>query len=1512
MSKIPGNNSGLSFLARFLISNSQIINYFCVIKAKVIKKTVNILANIVAVLILVFASIPLLLNNSKVQNAVAQTVVSQLSNKLNTKVQVGEISYQLFNHIHIKDIYIEDLQKDTLLYVKDADAGFRFWQFFKGKIIFRGVELNHLYGNLKIDSTGATNLDFVIKAFQKKDKKDSTNIEYRIQYLKINDSSFRVRNTAKNQKLIPGLINPDNMFISDLNTDVRLNVLNKDSINLEIRKLSLKERSGFVLSNLFTSVNGSSKCAHIPAFKVELPQSLINLENIELKFDSINDLKQLGKKVRWNAPFKNTYITPSDFAGLMPQLKGLTNRATLNGKISGRISALQFEKMQIKYGNSLIINTDVDITGLPDLNEAFIYGQINELKVDRADLQDIVSALTNKPFVLSDELSRLGLLSYKGNVTGFLSNLVVYGNLQTNLGNISTDILLKFENKMQDLIYNGSVKTSGFNLGKMLKNNSLGNLAVTLNTKGTKLSKKALKGEVTANIGQIDLNKYLYKDIRFVGKYDGTGFDGKVDINDKNLCAGFKGVVDLSQKIPVFDFDMKLEHADLNALHLAKGLKNSDFSFRMKTSMTGNSLDNVNGSINIDSLRFRNNEKTLNAGQITFISRTGNNITNFNIQSDYVNGTFAGNFKYSTIGYTIGDILRHYLPSISNFIGQSTAHVANQMEMNLTVENTNEIAEVLGLPYHLEGKTSLSGVINEMTNKVDIRGNIPLVKAATLKVENIALQIDNSKQKLQITTRAQVPDKGGLISMFAVAKAANDSVETNVGWQNANNITNAGDIHTLAKFFDNGGKTEARMTIFPTQIIIADSVWDIKSSTVDLKADSSIHINNFNFAHNNQYIYINGIASGNENDSLLVKTNQIDVDYIMKILRLKGISIGGMLTGQVKIFQLFDKPHYFANLFAKDFSLNGKRIGDGVVKSSWDDENKHVLLDGKFMDGADTVAIAHGYYVPKADSMDVNVDARKFSVAFLSRYFDGVADNLKGYGSGHIRMFGPMKSIGFEGDVLVRNVSTTITMLKTNYYFTDSVHLKRKSIDFKNIRVYDEERNKGTLNGRLTHDGTFSNMKYDVNIVGTNILALNTHAEDNDYFYGKAYVTGNVRITGNDNEANIVARGVTQPKSKCYIQMGGASTATENDFIVFVNPVARVQKQPSKVKVPGEDFNTKVDLQIDVTPEAEMQMNVDPKGGDIITGRGSGNLRVQFDTFSDIFLYGNYMLNTGYYLFTLQTLIRREFTIQNGSTLSWTGDPFGAKVNINAIYSLTASLRDLMDQTELQNTTTRTSVPVNCVLKLTDDLMKPTINFDIDLPSSDESTKQKVKSIINTEEMMNRQIAYLLVLNKFFTPSYLQSSQTSMPGVNEGVSFMMTTLSTHLNNWIKQAFNTNSFSLGLGMQKSDLQQDEYKAQVLYQPNSRLIVNGNFGYTTDRIATSANSSPFSADVDLEYLLSESGKLRFKAYNHTIDKMVDRLGRATNSQGVGFIYKEDFASVSEMINYYFGWLKKKKDN
>ncbi len=1463
---------------------------------KGIKKSINIFLNIVAVIALIAATLPIALQNSKIQNYFSEIIENEFSKKVNSKISIGKIDYQLFNTIRIKDLYIEDLQRDTLVHVEKTYLSFNFWKFFKGKVLFSAIEFDNLAGNIKQYKDGKTNVDFLIKAFKTPDNQQKSNVEYRINRLRINDSRINFRNFSARKNTSKGSFDPSNMHFTAINADIALNKLNKDTLSIDLKNLSLNEKSGLELKHLSTHLSGSKNGAKVQFIDLEMPQTKLSLSDIEIKYDSLSQLKNFAEKVKFKIPLNRSSIYLSDFKAFAPEFEKLTEFVDISGYISGSISNLKIKQLELKHGKSFYLNSDIEINGLPSIQDAFIYTDIKDFTVNKSEIQDLVSRITRKPLVLPKELNNLGMVRYKGNITGFLSNLVTYGTLKTNIGNISTDILLKFNNNLKDLNYSGSLKTNSLQINKLLNSDKIGSLTMNISTKGTKLAGKPFKGSVNGNINSLELLTYNYKDIKLDGKYDGSGFDGSVNVNDQHVKADFKGIIDLTKKLPVFDFGLNVAYIDLNALHFTEKYKGALLSFAGKTNMTGKTADDINGYVSFDGIKFTNKNKTLNIDNIKFISRISEDFTNFSINSDFLNGSFAGRFSYSKVPDIVNNILKNYLPALSKN-SSTKVDPDNFINVDLKLSNTDAITEVLELPFELKGTAELKGNVYANTNKLSFQGNVPKFRFKNNEFEKITVDIENEGKQIKLTSRGLILQKNGVTSLFANASAASDTIATSLGWQSdSKTVTNAGEIVTLAKLRNEDGKIAANLEFKPSQIIISDSIWSIKKSSIDLNADSSVKINNFRFENNQQYIFADGLISPKNGNNIKFAMNDLNLNFIFHLLKLKSIDIGGNVTGNASLVTKDNQPVFLADLRVKDATLNHKSIGNAHIRSAWDNLKSQMILNADFVkDNNDSIGIAQGIFEPKSDSLDVVFDLKGLPIDFLQRYFEGVVSNVNGYGYGKLRMFGPTKTIGFEGTAFINKAQLTVNVLKTSYYFNDTIRLTRKSIELKNIEFFDAERNRGTLNGVVHHNGLFAKMNYNVNLKGKNIIGMDTQAKDNDYFYGKAYATGTVNITGNDEGCSIVVNAVTQPKSKGFIQMGGASTASDNSFIRFESPVTTTAVATTPKVTDKNRFNTKVDLNIDVTTDADMQLIVDPKAGDVIAGRGSGSLRVEFDTFSDIKLYGTYTITTGYYLFTLQTIVRKEFKIDSGSTLSWTGDPFGAKVNIRAIYPLTASLSNILESGELSSAARRTSMPVNCILKLTDDLMTPTIKFEIDLPTADESLKQRVRSVINTEEMMNRQIAYLLVVNSFYNPAQVTNA-------NQGAisSFVTSTLSAHLNNFIQKTIKSDLLSFGFDVQQTDSKDTQYKAQVMLQPNERIIVNSNVGYRNDTY-TQNPEDRYMWDVDFEYLLTDNGKLRFKAYSHTIDRA--QLKEAKTTQGMGFVYKEDFQSVSEMFAYYW---------
>ena len=1452
------------------------------------------------------------MKNNKIQYYLAQNIAHELSSQLHSKVKFDEVNYKLFNAISINNLYIEDLHKDTLLFTKTLDAHFDLLKILNGDIEITSLDFEALSCNLKVEKNGLTNLDFILKALKKPKTDKSSQVSYRIKDFKLINSKFSFTNLKSYQSKPSNQLNFAKLRFNSINADIALDVLDKDTVSLRIKNFSAIEKSGFKLTKFRCSIFASNKGISIPNLELEMPNSYLQMSQISLKYDSLADFNHFADKVKFKFPINASYIALSDLKSLVPTFKSVEGVVGVKGTISGRVSSLHLKKMELRYGNSFLIS-DLDINGLPRLEDAFIFGKINQLNVEKADLQDLIAEVTNKPFLLPPALDQLGKLNYKGNISGFLNNLVLYGNLQTKAGSISTDILLKFENSFKDLSYNGTIKSNNFQLGSLLSDKQFGKISFNINTQGEKKENKNIQGLVNATISEFMFNSYTYHDIEFGGKYDGKGFDGKVAVKDANINAQFIGKIDLTKELPIFNFNLNVLNTNLNALKLTTNYPGALLSFNGATNLVGSSLDNVNGSVRFNNIVFINQNKTLSISNIDLISSITSGLTQFLIVSDYVNGSFKGDFKYSSIGQTIKSIIRNYLPvlAVDHEIVKNT--YPNKIKIDLKLSNTQKLSEVLNLPYELKGVSTINGLIDEELNKIELNADFPSLILGSQHLENVSLHCNNTNKILILSSRGQLINNDGLTNLYLSSIASLDSVNTKLVWHNSNKITNAGEVQANTKIKKEKGQLAAQVSLLPSQVIISDSIWNIHPCAIKFSIDSTIHVGNFLFENGKkEFLHVDGIISERKQDSLNVKMSNVNLEFVMILLKLKGITFSGNATGSATLFSVLKQPVFEAKLLVSDFQINHKLLGDFHLTSTWDKSNSQLQALGECVNKKnDTVVVAKALYTPKTDSINVFYNTRNFSLEFLTPYLESVVDNFKAYASGKIKMYGTLKTgITFAGDAFISNARATVKAINVAYTFNDSIHLTSKKLEFRNIKVYDQEHNVGTLMGTLSHSGCFQNLKFDASLRSNNILGLNTQSKDNEYFYGKAFANGSVRIFGDDTEATINVNASTQPKTNCFVQMGGASSASDNGFINFERKKKKIiitKKETIVKKTAKNGFNVKVNLLIDVNTNAELELIVDPKGGDEISAKGSGEIRLEFDSYTPMRLFGAYTVNNGLYRLTIGNAIRKDFKIDQGGVLSWTGEPINAQVNLRALYPLTASLKDLMDETQLQSMG-RTSIPVNCVLKLSDNLTKPTINFEIELPTSDEGVRQQVRSIINTDEMMNRQILSLLALNKFYTPDYMRTA-TSNVAANDGMSFLTSTVSAQFNSMLSKALNNNDLSFGLDVRKTDDLNSVYQTNILYQPNNRLLVNGNVGYRNDNLS----DNKYITDIDAEYRLTEAGKLRLKAYNHTIDRNMLRAAKQT--QGLGFLYKEDFDGVGDMLSHYwrvFTLPKKRKGN
>ncbi|PIF05939.1 MAG: hypothetical protein CSA36_04175 [Draconibacterium sp.] len=361
------------------------------------------------------------------------------------------------------------------------------------------------------------------------------------------------------------------------------------------------------------------------------------------------------------------------------------------------------------------------------------------------------------------------------------------------------------------------------------------------------------------------------------------------------------------------------------------------------------------------------------------------------------------------------------------------------------------------------------------------------------------------------------------------------------------------------------------------------------------------------------------------------------------------------------------------------------------------------------------------------------------------------------------------------------------------------------------------------------------------------------------------------------------------------------SELEQYNFIEFINNADENDEQDFFIT--SSDFN--LGLTIEATPSARVQLIYNSQIGDVIKAQGEGILLFNMNKDGDITLSGNYTITRGDYLFTLQNIINKRFTIAPGGTISWSGDPYNAIIDISAIYKLKASLADLPLSTYAGTESRYVRIPVESVIHLTNELTNPSIDFEVKFPEENTGVKNELMQFFNTDEEKNKQILSLIVLGKFYTPEYMrgqyEAQNPSMIGTTASELF-----SNQLSNWLSK-INSN-LDVGFNYRPGNrITNDELELALSTQLlNDRVTLNGNIGNNVN--PESSNNSQIVGDFDIRVKLIPSGKIEFKAFNHSNNNLIYET--APYTQGIGFTFKEKYNTLGDLFKKWVYSSKRRK--
>lgn len=1449
----------------------------------------------------------ILLNIPYIQKKAAGIATKELSGHLGVPVRIGNVDIEWFNRIAVEDLYLEDQNGRVLLEAAHVSAGFEFLPLFQKRFVFKTVRLFGFSMKLSKETPGEDlNLQFVIDAFASKDtvRKD-THID-----LKLNSVMMRRGNFAYDvysEQQTPGKFNAKHIDIRNLSANIAVKHLTENSIQAQVKKMSFEENSGISLNKLSFNIQADQDSAFIDDLQLKLPGTDFKIAEAKIELNGIRNTEELVNSAPVVLFISPSQIRLSDLKAFIPAFANFRETIDLSAEATGFINNINLKRLSLNYSDKAQFLGKMDLKGITTPEETYLFGQVSRLQITDDGLSGIINNFSEKPVELPEPLKELGTLHFTGEISGFLDNLVAYGKLSSAIGTIETDLHFgRNKEKQIGTFIKGSVASSDLEITRLFKEgNPYGNARFEINVDAIRPVNGKFSGNIEANVLNMDFRGYSYKNLLFSGKFRENGFDGKIHIDDPNGLLVAEGKFLNQGKNSLFNFTADVKHFRPDSLNLTDKYESPEISFSMNADFTGNTIDNIEGEIQIDSLSFITAPSQFFLKELQITASGEETDRKLQISSDIINGEVTGAYSFATIAPSFINTIEKHIPSLIKKTNKKRPRMEeNNFSVLLTVENTEALSSTLKLPLTVINQTRLTGFYNNLYNKFRFEAYLPKFNIGKSMFESGYLICDNQSGQIDMNLKVTHFNKKGSRNYIDLrADADNDKINSLLTL--ANNKENAFNISlgTSTVFVEEeneqgGVSTRVETSITPNYMTVNNSGWDLSPSVVSVE-NGRISIDNFYISRGDEYLLIDGTLSKDPADILLLDLKNIELGYIFNTVNIEVLKFGGKATGAVNVQDIFNSRMLNTDLEIKDFSFNDVVFGQLNLFSEWDDTQQGILMLGSIYKNDSTWTDVNGFIYPVGEKSGLSLyfDAKDIDLAFLKPFMDNIASEVDGSGSGLIHLYGSFKDISVEGNALVRDGVIGIGFLNTNYTFTDSLFLAKDRISAKGLTIRDKNGNKGQVTLNVDHN-YFRNFKFNVDINANNMLVYDVPEKQNPMIFGSVYGSGSTRISGNEKIVNIDVNMRSAPKTAVSFNFMSGSKASEYDFIRFVDRDKIAKKDTAAVdslyaNIPDRDdegSEIRMNLLLDITPDANFEMIMDHASGDRLKANGAGSMQVEYGTKSDLRMYGGININSGSYNFSLQQLIHKAFRIGEGSTVDFRGDPFDAIMDINAIYNLTANIRDL-DESLIEQSG-RANIPVNCILEINGQLRNPMVKFDIELPGSNSELERLVKGLIDTEEMMSRQIIYLLVLNKFYTPNYYGERNT-----NELNAVASSALSAQLSNLLNSITDKVQIGTNIRTDQEGLSEPEVEMILSSQLlDNRLLFNGNFGMrnTIDQ----GQKSTFVGEFDLEYKLTESGEVRLKAYNHANDMY--RLQRQSlNTQGIGIMYRKDFSDFSEIF-------------
>ena len=1418
---------------------------------------------------------------SNVQEHLLRSFIADLSQKSRYPIKIEAMNIDLWDLSNISHIQVFDLNQNLMLSFDDVEIDFNLIDLFrKGSFSLEHIDFDKIRINLRRNKeSGVINLQSFLAALRSDDKDIQSE-----QILHIGSAAFKDLQLNWNDHVLtqqrlfssPLCLNINDLKLIDI-------MASADSIGFYMERL--KADSSIVSSSSISDFNGffgftrdqvDLAGIHLKCGETEI-NSEVNLRLIHGDWTSFNK----------DSVFIEMTLSPSliDTKDLNIELKKhLKDRKSISieMQMEGYLNDLQLSSLSGIFESGSLLKARGRINGMGDVDSAIL----------TLDLLDSYWVQEDIRGYLKDY--HYGPLRFAGRIQGNKDEMLIKGKAINEYGNIGLDLNAMDLSSPENISYRGKVDFDDFQLGKILDDSRLGKGRGRLKFQGSGINSHTMNSNLLIQLENfIFLNK-AYQNIGLVLKKEPDNYQFSFSSDDKDLKMAGEGVY-LHQKSPQLEADIVINYANLKAMNFSEDT--SVLSLNAKINIKDIQNSSLIGNFVLNDIQ------TLNKGERmifdpVYISIDTIEAERVKIENSSFTLSASGNFPIYTV--------------ISDMISEARFY------KNQLIFNEKNLRQPPLSTYEIKVKAALEdmGPIGRLTKMDQVLGGSLSIDLAYQKglsfsgnISTELFQLDtfkflNNQMAFDLETNGSNHIVGEVILSSKKQKwpRLSETSDLNISL-GLNSDTLTGDIRMAQPSKNSSlslntqsifGRDEITIKFLTSELKWLDKIWKINKENQIIISKEQLWLKNIEISGDLDFIGLEGVISHDQSSELYFEIAHFDLQNLASVLPHKW---EGILSSKGKIERLgVEQPwHIDGQLNILGFQFEEVGIGDleGVI--DWRPRENGLYTDIKIRSDSIEKGRFFGYVFPtnQENQIDLNAEFKEMRINWLAPLFQKKISGVDGYASGKLRIQGPIFNPKVNGQATLSKGIATVDYLNTDYKFSGITQFDQNIIYFDQIEIFDRFGSQGFITGQVTHE----NMKgktLDAKVDFLNLELLNTSGNQNTLYYGNAFGSGDVSINGPFNNLIFDVNIQTDEKTRLKIPIEDQMNFEKQDYIVFVQQSNAINSSSDVVKQKNSNRGFQVNMNLEITRDAYGELIFNEQTGDIIRGRGQGNLQLSVNSDGLFEVLGQFEVQEGAYNWT-SNILNKEFKIQPGGTVSFFGDPY------QGVMSLEANYRQLVDLSSWagQSNNFGKKSPILVALKLNGPVVNPRIDFELKfeenstISNSDTDWFDILTAINSNEQELKRQVFSLLILRQLSPSNQLPTSGQIGQGFGNSVSEF---ISNQLSYWLNQVDDNLEVSVDLlGLDESAAETVELRLAYTFLEGRLRLAGASAVNSTQNQSSAANN--IIGDMTFDYFLTEDGRLRLKIFRQ--NNPYNYANESSAEGGISLQYVKSFNKLKGLF-------------